>query len=198
MPERTVRSSERFSSERLWRTFAEGVRAFVRRRVPPAEADDIVQDLFLRIHENVASLRGEERVQAWIYTLARRTIADFYRRRARRPDAASAALPDTLAAHDGVHDVHEEVLSWLRPMIGALPEAYAAPLRWADVDGLPQQEIADRLGLSLSGAKSRVQRARQKLGDVLADCCAVEFGPEGRAVGFYRHRPTHDAACCNS
>lgn len=190
----------------LFRTFAESIRRFVRRRVPTdADAEDVTQDVFLRISENADQLQDAERAQAWVYAIARRAVADFYRHRERQPDTdhpldgepeAEAVSPAPLVSHEGAHDVHEEVLSWLRPMIDELPDKYARPLRWADVDGLKQQEIADRLGLSLSGAKSRIQRARQKLGEVLAACCAVEFGPSGRATRF-RRLQEEEKACCD-
>jgi RNA polymerase sigma-70 factor (ECF subfamily) len=63
---------------------------------------------------------------------------------------------------------------------------YRRPLIMADFEGHTQQEVADELELSLSGAKSRVQRARAQLGDLLKQCCEVEFGPEGRAQAFRR------------
>jgi RNA polymerase sigma-70 factor (ECF subfamily) len=66
----------------------------------------------------------------------------------------------------------------------------------ADVEGRLQAEVAETLGLSVSGAKSRIQRARRKLGEVLAACCAVEFGPDGRVSGFERQRQACRAENC--
>lgn len=193
------------SPDRLFRTFAGGVRQYLRRRLPTeTDAEDVLQDVFLRITENVDQLQHADKAQAWVYAIARRAVADFYRRRERRSDvhtlpddepAAEEEPPDRLVPHAGTHDVHEEVLSWLRPMIDELPEKYARPLRWADVEGLKQQEVADRLGLSLSGAKSRIQRARRQLGEVLAACCTVEFGPDGRATSFQRRQEAAEACC---
>lgn len=184
--------------ESLWRTFHEQVHAFVLRRVPSAiDADDVVQDIFLRIHQGINNLRADHQVQAWVFTIARRTIADFYRKHYRRLAETHSGLDDLPASEEspisgnratfaGDHSVHEEVLSWLRPMIAQLPEKYRVPLYLADVEGYTQREVAERLGLSLSGAKSRVQRARVMLGNVLNTCCQVEFGPAGEAIEFRR------------
>ena len=190
---------------RLFQRFSREVRRFLRRRLPTdTDAEDVLQEVFLRITENVDQLQHAEKVRGWVYGIARRAVADFYRRRERQPEV-SHSLDESSTdvkrssesfAYDDDHDVHEEVLSWLRPMIDELPEKYARPLRWADVDGLKQQEIADRLGLSLPGAKSRIQRARKKLGEVLAACCAVEFGPDQRVSAFRRLQKT-EASCCN-
>lgn len=192
------------TSEALWSHFRDGLHRFLRSRLPSAaDADDVLQEVFLRLHEGRARLTHHDRVQQWVYSIAHRAVADFYRARGRRPPHA-ADVPDDLPAADdatpsgnlspyaGPHDVHEEVLSWLRPMIDELPEMYAVPLRMADVEGHTQQEVADALGLSRSGAKSRVQRGRALLGELLQRCCAVEFGREGRAVAFRRLHPADD------
>ncbi len=182
-------------NEPVWHPFFDGLHAFVARRVPTGEADDVLQDILLRLHRVAFTLRDDQRAEAWVYGVARRTIADFYRKRgAAAGDVASAVdeadpdatPPENLAAYDGDHAVHEEVLSWLRPMAEGLPEAYRRALIMADFEGRTQQEVADALGLSLSGAKSRVQRARMMLGDAVRSCCAVEFGPDARASAFQR------------
>lgn len=195
------------ASKELWLDFADGVRAFVRRRLPTdADAEDLLQDIFLRIHEGVDRLENADRVQAWIYTIARRAVADFYRTPRPPvdavedpPDAPPGEASEPLAhttPYSGAHDVHEEVLSWLRPMAEELPDMYRRPLVMADFEGYTQQEVADELGLSLSGAKSRVQRARVKLGEMLKACCEIEFGREGRAVTFHRRAGASERQTC--
>jgi RNA polymerase sigma-70 factor (ECF subfamily) len=185
------------AEEAPWRPFVDGLRRFIAGRVPDADAEDVLQDTLVRLHEAADSLRDADRAEAWVFSIARRAIVDFYRDRERGPDEepvgrapaeATDEPPPTenLAGYDGEHDVHEEVLSWLRPMAETLPEMYSHPLIMADFEGHTQQEVADDIGLSLSGAKSRVQRARVKLREQLQECCEVEFGPEGRALAFRR------------
>lgn len=189
------------TTDALWHQFKDQLRRFLRARLPSdADADDVLHDVFLRLYDSADRLDEVTHVQGWIYTLARRAVADVYRAKSRHPtdpvdpsddvlEAVDDAPPSApLSPYGGEHDVHEEVLSWLRPMIDALPEMYAVPLHMADVEGKTQQEVADTLGLSLSGAKSRVQRARKRLGEQLRRCCEVEFGPEGRAVAFRRRQ----------
>ena len=182
----------------VWRPFVDGLRRFIAGRVPDADAPDVLQDTLLRLHEAADSLRDADRAEAWVFSIARRAIADHYRQEERRPvDAAAGTAEDVtddsdpatenLADYDGAHDVHEEVLSWLRPMAEELPEMYRRPLVMADFEGHTHQAVADDLGLSRSGATSRIRRARDKLKKRLGQCCAVEFGPDGRAVAFHRH-----------
>lgn len=188
-------SQNTLNTETLWKEFSDQVRGFIRSRVSnKQEAEDVLQDIFIRIHKGIDGLKHEDRVQSWVFGIARRALVDHYRKQGRDKEEPSGSEVkedkgiedslDDLNDFEGDHSVHEEVLSWLIPMIDELPEKYGKPLKMADVEGKTQQEVADELGLSLSGAKSRVQRARQKLGEVLATCCEVEFGDEGKAVAY--------------
>lgn len=183
-----------------WRPFVEGLRAFVARRVPAPDAEDVAQEVMIRLHQGAASLRDAGRAESWVYSIARRTIADYYRSRGARPDRDASEAGEEVAtpgepapgfgAFAGRHSAHEEVLSWLRPMVEELPEGYREALLLADFEGRPQRQVAERLGLSLSGAKSRVQRARALLGEHLRRCCEIELGPDGRVTDFRRRDPS--------
>ena len=175
----------------------QGLSRFVAGRVPRDDAEDVTQEVLLRLHQHVLELKDESRAEAWVFSIARHVIADFYRTRQRTPDTTNdteveIADPTAeerrgLATFEGDHSTHEEVLSWLRPLADGLPDQYREALLLADFERLPQKEIAERLGLSLSGAKSRVQRARVMLGELLALCCEVELGADGKAVDFKRN-----------
>ena len=190
------------SDQEISQRFVDGVRRFVGKRVPPSDIDDVVQDVFVRVSRGLNQLHEDERAEAWILAIARKTIADFYRKRERQLPAVlggklpespdeSAVLAENLSHYPGEHDVHEEVLSWLRPMADEITEPYRTALIKADFEKISQRQLAGELGLSESGLKSRVQRARKLLADVLQRCCEVEFGGEGRAVAFRRLRACH-------
>ncbi len=197
---------DNIDTKMLWQKFSDQLRGFIRSRVSDKqEAEDVLQDIFIRIHKGIDGLRHKGRVQSWVFGIARRALVDYYRKSGRdrehssHEDIAGEYVEDPvmdLNDFEGPHDVHEEVMSWLIPMIDELPQKYAVPLRMADIKGVRQKEIADELGLSLSGAKSRVQRARQKLGEVLAACCQVEFGEEGRAVAYHKIKDENGESNC--
>jgi RNA polymerase sigma-70 factor (ECF subfamily) len=157
-------------------------------------ADDILQDVFLRTFRRLPDVKDETRLQSWLYQIARNAIVDHYRAR-RAPEA----LVDEIAAEtpEAARSAERELAECLRPMISTLPEHYRDALVLADLDGLTQREIAERMGISLSGAKSRVQRARTLLREQLDACCRFEFDQRGHLVG-YRPHACDDDGCGSS
>ena len=175
--------------EQLWRRFAGELRGFIRRRAgDAAEADDILQEVFLRLHTRLGTQRCPECLRAWIYRIAKNVIIDHARRR--RPSAELSETADRQPAPMEEAGAEERLAGSLRAMVDTLPPADRLALLLTEFEGLTQRELADRLGISLSGAKSRVQRARRRLRDLLLDCCHVEFDRRGAVVDYY------ERCCC--
>jgi len=166
-----------------WATLGEGLRAFIRRRVPdPDDAEDILQDVFVNIHGGIDRLADETRLAAWIYQIARHAVTDYYRRRARTP--AVADVPEDLPERNEPAPALVEIAACLEPLLKQLPEPSRRALALTELEDRPQRELAATLGLSVSGAKSRVQRARAQLKDLLLACCHFEFDRQGRIVAY--------------
>jgi len=170
----------------IWHELGEQVRRFVGSRVrDPATADDLAQDVMLKVQANLGTFPPEEKLPAWVLAVARNAVIDYYRARAVR-DHDNLADADMVAAAG--EDERQETLRDLAPclmrMVERLPEPYRAAMKLADFDGQSQQEVADRAGISLSGAKSRIQRARQMLREMVEDCCRIERDRRGNAFDF--------------
>jgi len=173
----------------LWSRFGADLRAFVARRVPESDVDDVVQDVFLRIHRGLGGLADRERVAGWVYRVARSAVVDHHRR---RRDASE--LPESLEAPsaDDPEAVQREVAGWLAPLIATLPEPHREALTLVELEGVTQADLARRLGLSPSGARTRVQRARAELRRRLLRCCELELDARGTVVDY----SARDADCC--
>lgn len=168
--------------DQVWRDWHTALRRYIRHRMPQAaDADDVLHEVFLKIAAHLAGLREPGRLAGWLYRIADHAIADHYR--SRRP---WDALPEDLPAPERTADDTAALAACLRPMIEALPETYRQAVLWSEIDGLSQREVAERLGLSLSGAKSRVQRGREKLRVMVLDCCHVEADGDGLACARRR------------
>jgi RNA polymerase sigma-70 factor (ECF subfamily) len=154
---------------KAWRDHRAALRRFVGRRIADRhEAEDVVQDALLRGLESMHQLAAPERLPAWLARIAAHRIVDLHR--ARRP---LEKLPEDLRAPDAEPDPVGELAPCMPAMVERLPETYRDALRWSELEGLPQQEVARRLGISLSGAKSRVQRGRERLRERIEACCRV-------------------------
>jgi RNA polymerase sigma-70 factor (ECF subfamily) len=166
----------------LWHALGDELRGFLRSRVSnDADADDLAQDVFLRVVENRRSLRDAERIQSWVYQIARNALIDFYRRRAKH---SAQYVDDALevARDESSGNQNLAIGRWLLQAVEQLPETVRDAVRMYEVEGLPQSEIARRLGLSLSGAKSRIQRGRDQLEKMLDECCALQRDRRGNVI----------------
>jgi RNA polymerase sigma-70 factor, ECF subfamily len=161
------------------------LRAFPGRRVSnQADVEDLAQEILLRVHQGARHLSDETRSNSWIWQIARNALIDYYR--ARNVQSRQTDMPEDLAGDNSGESLDAAVESWLEPTIKALPEPYREALLLSEIQGLPQAEVAERLSISLSRAKSRVQRGRLKLRDVLLTCCRLEFDRHGRIVGYQK------------
>jgi RNA polymerase sigma-70 factor (ECF subfamily) len=170
------------ASEQLWESFSVPLYQFIQRRVgDPHSAEDILQDVFLKIHTHIDTLRSHDRLTSWIYQITRNAIADYYRRR--RP---TAELAETLPVADEVldDDAMRELSPCVTAMVTALPKAYGEALRLTSSQGLSQKALSEQLGISFSGARSRVQRARAKIKEQLLNCCQFQFDHAGRIIDY--------------
>lgn len=197
------------SADALFRSFAGALTGFMRARTgDSATADDLVQEVFLRVHRGVGELREGERVAGWVFQIARNVVADHYRRGDGRPERNDHVdLEEHLErAVDAGSDLESEGAAiqnrqlglWLAATIQTLPAAYREALTLVELEGLTQRQAAERLGLSHSGLKSRVQRGRAMLRRALVRCCDVELDRGGRVID-YRERAAKCSAsggCC--
>jgi RNA polymerase sigma-70 factor (ECF subfamily) len=169
-------------AEEVWRSLGDALHAFIRARVPSdADGDDILQDVFLRVIEKSASIRQADRLESWVYQTTRNAIADFYRRRAPRPDSSVEAADASLG--EGVEENHNHAVgACLKRMAARLPDKLREAVLMYETEDLSQEEIANKLRISLSGAKSRIQRGRRQLEELLRSCCKLELDRRGNVL----------------
>lgn len=188
MPEEKPGTS--ITLQNLWDLYSDKLLAFIKSRVKdPADAKDLLQDVFIRIHRNLCCVRRQGRLESWMYQISRNAIIDYYRQR-----KTTAVLTDdaVVAEPDDDEDTAAELAQSLRGMIEQLSQPYREALIATEYEGLSQKELARREGLSISGAKSRVQRARNLLRDSLLACCHFEIDRRGKVIDYYER-----CCCCH-
>ena len=170
-------------SEQLWADYRQQLYFFVLKRVSdPHIAEDIVQDVMIKAFTSRDSLRDDTKVEAWLYQISRNAITDYY-----CAHKEAGALPDeNLLPEAGKdEDVRQELAACcIRPFVEQLPTPYKEAIMLSELAGLTQAEVAQKQGISLSGAKSRVQRGRQLLKGALLQCCQFEIDQLGKVVEY--------------
>jgi RNA polymerase sigma-70 factor (ECF subfamily) len=183
-------NNESISTERIWELLSAKLRSFLLRRVSDEQvAEDLLQETFVRIHKKLAEVEDVQRITPWVFQIARNLVVDHYRRKSLD---ATAIADDLESQEDEEEHLNELVAGWLPPMVAELPEAYRDAVELYELKGVSQREIADQLGISLSGAKSRVQRGRAQLKKLLFDCCSFEQDRHGNVIGFSKNHPDND------
>lgn len=178
------------TTEHVWTLLREDLAAHFRRRVADEHlAEDLVQETFVRVHDRLGSLEQADRMHAWVWRVAGNVLIDHYRHHlSQRPDLteehAGARLDELAAEPEPASNLTATAGGWARAMIVLLPEPYREALALSELKGLTQQQIAGRLGLSLSGTKSRIQRGRVKLRELLLECCHLDFDDHGDVVDY--------------
>lgn len=185
------------AADQVWRELHGRLRGFIRTRISdPEAADDVAQEVLLRLHRSLDGLRAEDRLDAFAYRIARNAIIDHYRARAaarETPEAPEELVARVDADGDRVEEpesvARQELARCLAPLIRQLPEPYREALTLTDLGKLSQVEAAQVVGLSVPGMKARVQRARAQVHDLLTGCCAVALDSRRQISDVQRTGP---------
>ncbi len=183
------------STESIWQAYSAQLKAYISKRIIDTSfADDILQEVFIKIHEKIGILKDNEKISNWIYQITKNIIIDYYRKNRIKFSDIQKLSEEGMNLIEGDSKVCEtpeqHIASGLTEMINALPEKYAQALNMVEIGGLSQVQLAKELNVSVSGAKSRVQRGRRLLKDSLLECCHYEFDRYGTIISY------HSKSCC--
>ncbi len=165
------------STEEVWNQYGEDVLGYFSRKTnDPELASDLRQEVFLRVHQRLGSLREHQKTAHWLSAISRNVLVDHWKQKGR--ERSSVLLPKE--HEDG--SLHRMADVCIQNMIKTLPEKYAGPLAMGDLEGVKQQQIAEQYQITLSGAKSRIQRGRVMLKEAIQNCCKVELNKRNELV----------------
>lgn len=172
------------SFDSIWDEFSIPLRAFINKCIDNnQDVEDILQIVFLKIHNNIENLNEVNKIHTWIFTIARNTIFDFYR--ANKHDLYIESMSEDIFSDDSEElSLNNEMAQCLKNMIQYLPEKYKQALIMTEFENITQKELAFKLNISVSGAKSRVQRARAMLKEMILNCCYIEQDHRGNIIDY--------------
>lgn len=177
-----------------WQVLGRRLGAYIGRRLPAGEVDDVLQDVLLRIHKNIRYLSEDSRFGPWVYAVARNAVTD--RLRKKQPLLADVSDLDSVASPDEAES-EQALLTCVTPFVARLPEAYRHAITLVELQGLSQADAAAMEGISLSGMKSRVQRGRQMLREMFEECCSLRIDARGHVVEAERREPATCGPSCS-
>jgi RNA polymerase sigma-70 factor, ECF subfamily len=175
-----------------WSDVAAKLRPFVAGRVANADVDDVLQDVLLRIHRGLGDLADDQRFAAWMYRVARSAIGEHGRARARHPVVQPREEP--VSYDDDDRSAAAALAACLTVFVARLHSPYREAVTLVELEGLTAREAAELAGVSISGMKSRVQRGRAQLRDMLDDCCAIALDSRGKVTDI----EPRGSGCCAS
>ena len=136
----------------------------------PADAEDLLQEIFLSAHRKLEGFRGESALGTWLYRMATNQCLDYLRSKAARNEQLTGALDDELGLADGgSRKLAERTVAKmdLERAVAKLPEGARAAFVLHDVEGLEHREVAEVLGVAEGTSKSQVHKARLRLRTLL-------------------------------
>ena len=166
------------------------IRGYVRSMVhDPMEVDDLTQEVFLRAHRKIDTVRDPDALTSWLYRIATHVCYDRYRRSARQPRLDPLDVTDSGQPNLGFERPDEvsllqaleraEMSSCVRKYLDGLSDDYRQVILLHDLEELTNPEIAEMLGVSLDAVKIRLHRARRKLQAALNEHCDFSFDQHG-------------------
>jgi RNA polymerase sigma-70 factor, ECF subfamily len=178
-----------------WNKFRSELLNFIKKKIQnEADAEDILQEVFIKMYVNFEQLEHLEKLRSWLYKITNNAIIDFVRKK-KDSTIPLEKVENLSMTPKELSNMNDEMLVCLSSILSELPEKYRLPLEMHDLKGMKHKEIAETLDISLSGSKTRIQRAKEKLRKVLTDCCEFEFDAYGNILDYRRHDKNGD---CNS
>ena len=166
--------------KQFWQNYSDTLKTFIASKIKDADnCQDILQDVFLKITEKEERLKWIEQPASYVIKMAQNAIMDHYRSKKN----ATHSLP---AEPGMIEEAGQEIRladCCLLPFIKALPPLYSEALIHSELEGMSQKQLAEKLGISYTAVKSRVQRARKMLKESILACCPYQFDKYGNIVG---------------
>ena len=149
---------------------------------------DLLHEIFLKIHSGIHTLNSSEKLLPWVRRITKNVIADYYRSAVKH--VVVPEVPDVPSEDQDYFN--DRFIDCIMPMIDQLDVKYKEAVILSELNGVKQKELAGMLDISFSGAKSRVQRGRKKLKEMILQCCEIEADIYGNILDYSKR-----SSCCH-
>ena len=162
----------------IWKEFSSRLFDFIARQIKNRDdAEDVLQEVFEKIHLKKSSLNDKSKLVSWLFQLTRNAIIDYY-----RSQKLTRLHTDDVFMEEEVEKAYENLACCLTPFINQLPDMDKKIIVKIDMEGKGQKAMAEEWGIPYATFKSSVQRARKKLKWMFLECCTLKFDRRGGVV----------------
>ncbi|RAW02091.1 RNA polymerase sigma factor SigZ [Pseudochryseolinea flava] len=167
----------------IYKQFHAELLGYVKHKIRSREdAEDILQNVFVKISSNIRTLDEDVKIKNWIFTVTRNAIIDYYRLNAnKRKHATSAELTDDIADVEEP-DQTKGLDQCMANMIDLLPDEYRDIIVESEIKGIKQKDLAEKYGIAYPSMRSKVQRGRERLKQLFYNCCQIETDKRGNVM----------------
>jgi len=163
-------------TQKIWNNFNDELYFFILKKVKNKDVtNDIFQNTFLKIHNNLAKLKKEEKTRAWIFQIARNELSNYFNK--------ESIYVGKLDTHREIPSEKYDHICCFDKFINDLPEIYRQVIELIYLKGQKQKDVAKELGISLENVKARINRAKDILKKKFNECCKYEFDKNGKLIG---------------
>ncbi|UII33275.1 sigma-70 family RNA polymerase sigma factor [Fulvivirga ulvae] len=172
---------EKTEIKNIWEDLHGELYRFIAHKVQgDAAADDILQDVFIKVYLHIDQLNNAGKLTSWVYQITRNTIADYLKQRPEKSNVYNESWPD----QEMDDDLYSSLSNCINSKINKLSPADRDVMLLTYFKGYSQKELAAFLDMSYSGAKNKVQRLRSKLKDSILSCENVESDKTGKITDY--------------
>ncbi len=166
----------------LFKTLEQDLYRYISSKVDNKEdAKDILQNVFVKVVEKADTLKEEKATKAWIFTICRNTIIDYYRKSRmkvynNRLDGNGEDSRFIAKEIENAKAVTIELERCMESLIKQLPEKYRYPIIMTQIKGIKQKDLAKEMNIPYPTIRSRVQRGKEKLKELISSSCRYNIG----------------------
>ncbi|MEM6317468.1 MAG: sigma-70 family RNA polymerase sigma factor [Bacteroidota bacterium] len=163
-------------TQEIWNNYSDELYFFILKKVQDKNtANDILQNTFLKVHDNLAKLQAMDKVRAWTFQIARNEIANYFN--------SATTYAEKLNTNQSIPEREVPFTCCFDRLIEELPKIYKEAVEMVYIQGYKQKEVAQALGISLENTKARIRRAKEILKENFRVCCNYEVNKAGKLVG---------------
>jgi RNA polymerase sigma-70 factor (ECF subfamily) len=171
-------------TKNIWTEYHTNLERFIASKVKDEQVTkDILQEVFIKVHTKIEQLTDSTKLKSWLFSIARNAVMDYFKSISNTQELTHEELAPEVEGSNS----HSEQ-DCLSGIINHLPNKYKRPLYLANIKGVKQSDIAQKLNLPLPTVKSQIQRGRKLILEGYMDCCDYKLDSKGKLVGEHKEK----------